>query len=209
MFPHIGCFCETDCLACETLWWSAEHHHQSQLAKQGKSVWHHGVTLINKLYQQSQMRIRKTVHESLFYGQVLGIVAGVLLIDHDVRGTEFQQVLFGHEVLHSDFECFVCANCRFVNCYNCNCFVCCHCDPKSFVAWNTRCPTIGSSSCSSWNWTPLTRFLRRSTSRCNLVKIHQLIRQLLTTTLTQVLTAYCNMLSILRPAKVVSCHPMQ
>ena len=24
--------------------------------------------------------------------QVLGIVAGVLLIDHDVRGTEFQQV---------------------------------------------------------------------------------------------------------------------
>ena len=26
--------------------------------------------------------------------QVLGIVAGVLLIDHDVRGTEFQQVGF-------------------------------------------------------------------------------------------------------------------
>ena len=57
---------------------------------------------------------KKIVHESLFYDQVLGIVAGVLLIDHDVRGTEFQQVLFKHEVLHGDFLFALIVDCRLL-----------------------------------------------------------------------------------------------
>ena len=35
-----------------------------------------------------------TCYYQVNHCQVLGIVAGVLLIDHDVRGTEFQQVGF-------------------------------------------------------------------------------------------------------------------
>ena len=79
-----------------------------------------------------------TCYYQVNHCQVLGIVAGVLLIDHDVRGTEFQQVGFYSTSKLLD-----------------------EISPK----WSSRSPTIASSSCCSWSWTRLTRSLRLSTSR--------------------------------------------
>ena len=86
-----------------------------------------------------------TCYYQVNHCQVLGIVAGVLLIDHDVRGTEFQQVGF---YTTSKFLAEI--------------------SPK----WSFRSPIIASSSCCSWSWTRLTRSLRLSTSRLNLRLCH-------------------------------------
>ena len=52
------------------------------------------VNLLNKVSYRSYDKSCLTCYYQVNHCQVLGIVAGVLLIDHDVRGTEFQQVGF-------------------------------------------------------------------------------------------------------------------
>ena len=90
MLPHIGCFCEVDRPPGEALRRPAEHHHQGQPAQQGKRVAQLGF----HVHCSMKTHIGLYVLLSLNHQQVLGIVAGVLLIDHDVRGTEFQQVFW-------------------------------------------------------------------------------------------------------------------